>query len=144
MTIGKNLLAAALVLGAFTAPVLAQDGDPAKGEKVFKKCMACHKVGDNAKNGVGPVMTDVVGRKAGSHEGYKYSDLNHHAGEAGLTWTPENIFEYLPDPNAFLKKYLTDNGHADRAKGSTKMTFRLKDEQERHDVIAYLKTFEKK
>ncbi|MEZ5773192.1 MAG: cytochrome c family protein [Hyphomicrobiaceae bacterium] len=135
-----STLIGGLALLAATAPAFA-DGDAANGEKVFKKCMACHKVGENAKPGVGPVLNGVVGRVAGTSEGYKYSPLNHHAGEAGLAWTEENMFAYLADPNGFLKKYLTDNGHADQATGATKMTFKLANEQERNDVIAYLKTF---
>ncbi len=107
---------------------------------MFKKCRACHQVGPNAKLGVGPVQNGVVGRKAGTYEGFAYSDLNKAAGEAGLVWTEENIFAYLPDPNAFLKKFLTDKGLAAKAEGSTKMTFKLADEVDRKDVIAYLKT----
>ena len=141
MSIQKNLLAFALFVCIPATGALAQDGDAAAGEKVFRKCMACHKVGDGAKNGVGPILNDVIDRKAGQLEGFKYSKLNHAAGEAGLEWTAENIIEYLPDPNAFLKKFLTDHGKADEAKGATRMTFRLKDEQERRDVVAYLKTF---
>ncbi|MGB0087765.1 MAG: c-type cytochrome [Rhodomicrobiaceae bacterium] len=139
------MLGAALLLAASTAPAAALDGgDATKGGQVFKKCMACHRIGPNAKNLVGPVLTGVVGRKAGTYDEYHYSDLNKHAGENGLVWTDDLIFEYLPDPNAFLKKFLTDAGKADLAKGTTKMTFRLKDEQERKDVIAYLKTFSSK
>jgi cytochrome c len=141
---GKTLLAAAFLIALPAASAFAQDaGDAAAGEKVFRKCMACHKVGEGAKNGVGPVLTGIVGRKAGEAEGFRYSKLNEAAGAAGLIWTEENIIEYLPDPNAFLKKFLTDAGKADQAKGSTRMTFRLKDEQERRDVTAYLKTFSK-
>ncbi|MFC7333127.1 c-type cytochrome [Rhodocista pekingensis] len=120
---------------------LAQDGDPVKGEAVFKKCMACHRIGPDAKNLVGPVLTGVVGRQAGVAPGFSYSALNHAAGEAGLHWTAENIMAYLPDPNAFLRKFVTDAGNPDAAKGSTKMVFKLPNEQERKDVIAYLKTF---
>lgn len=137
----RTVFAALLVAGATlatAAPASAQDGDPAKGEAVFKKCMACHRVGPDARNLVGPILNGVVGRTAGTVEGYKYSELNHSAGEAGLTWTPENIIAYLPDPNAFLKKYLADNGK--EAKGSTKMVFKLPNEQERKDVVAYLAT----
>lgn len=140
----RILIGAALIFAASAMPVAAQDaGDAANGEKVFKKCMACHKVGEGAKNLVGPVLNGVVGRKAGSYEGFKYSELNHHAGEAGLVWDEKNIIAYLPDPNAFLKKFLTDAGKADQATGSTKMTYKLADEKERKDVVAYLKTFSK-
>ena len=48
-------------------------GDPAAGAIVFKKCMACHVVGEGAKNRVGPVLNDAVGRTAGTFEGFKYS-----------------------------------------------------------------------
>jgi cytochrome c len=140
----RILLGAAFLLAASVVPAAAQGtGDAANGEKVFKKCMACHRVGEGAKNLVGPVLNGVVGRKAGTVEGYKYSDLNHHAGEAGLVWDEQKIIDYLPDPNAFLKKFLTDAGKADQATGSTKMTFKLPDAKERADVVAYLKTFSK-
>ncbi|MGF1620944.1 MAG: c-type cytochrome [Rhodomicrobiaceae bacterium] len=139
---GKTLLAAAFFIALPAASAFAQDsGDAEAGEKAFRKCLACHKVGEGAKNGVGPILNGIVGRQAGQVEGFRYSNLNAAAGEAGLVWTEENIIEYLPDPNAFLKKFLTDAGEADKAKGSTRMTFRLKDEKERRDVTAYLKTF---
>ncbi|WP_245296985.1 MULTISPECIES: cytochrome c family protein [Rhodomicrobium] len=131
-----------MVLAAFATPAAAQTGgDPVKGEQVFKKCLACHKVGPDAKNGVGPEQNGVVGRHAGTAPGYNYSPINKAAGEAGLIWTEQNIFDYLPDPNAFLKKYLTDAGKADQIKGVTKMPFKLANETERRDVIAYLATF---
>lgn len=118
--------------------------DAAKGEQVFKQCMTCHRIGPDAKNMVGPVLTGVIGRQSGTAPGFAYSPLNKAAGEAGLVWTDELIFEYLPDPNAFLKKFLTDKGKADQATGSTKMAFKLANEQQRKDVIAYLKTFSDK
>lgn len=118
--------------------------DAAKGETVFKQCMACHRVGPDAKNLVGPVLNNVIGRQSGTAEGYSYSPLNKAAGEAGLVWTNELLMEYLPDPNGFLKKFLTEKGKADLATGSTKMTFRLAGEQQRKDVIAYLDSFSKK
>ena len=119
----------------------AKGGDPAKGEQIFKQCMTCHRIGPDAKNLVGPVLTGVIGRQSGTAPGFSYSDLNKHAGENGLVWTEDLIFQYLPDPNAFLKKFLTDKGKADLATGSTKMVFKLANEQQRKDVIAYVKTF---
>ena len=135
--------AAALIGFALTTQAFAADGDAAAGEKTFKKCAACHKVGEGAKNAVGPVLNGVVGRAAGTGADFKYSQLNQNAGAAGLIWTEENILAYLPDPNGFLKKYLTDAGKADQIVGATKMTFKLTDETERKNVIAYLKTFAK-
>lgn len=121
---------------------LAQD--TAKGEQVFKQCMTCHRIGPDAKNLVGPVLTGLIGRKSGTVEGFSYSALNKAAGEAGLVWTNELLMEYLPDPNAFLKKFLTDKGKADQATGSTKMAFKLANEQQRKDVIAYIDKFSEK
>jgi cytochrome c len=117
----------------------AQDAD--KGETVFRRCMACHRIGEGAKNLVGPQLNDVVGRHAGTVEGYSYSALNKAAGEAGLVWTEANLVAYLEDPNAFLKKFLTDKGKADLATGSTKMIFKVPAEDDRKDVVAYLKKF---
>jgi cytochrome c len=124
---------------AVASPAIAADA--AKGEMVFKKCMLCHRIGPDAANLIGPVLTGVVGRKAGTYPGYNYSPLMKAAGENGLVWTEDNISSYLPDPSAFLKKFLTDKGKADLATGAAKMLFRLPSEQERQDVIAYLKTF---
>lgn len=144
MNIKHKLLSAAVFAALASGSASAQTaGDATKGANVFKKCQACHRVGPDAKNQVGPVQNGVIGRQAGTVEGYTYSPLNKAAGEAGLMWTEENIFNYLPDPNAFLKKFLTDAGKADAAKGNTKMTFKLPNEAERRDVIAYLKTFPK-
>lgn len=137
----KSLFAAFALTGvAILSAGTAMAQDAAKGEAVFKKCMACHRVGPDAKNLVGPILNGVVGRTAGKVEGYKYSDINHNAGEAGLAWTEDNIVKYLADPQGFLKGYLTEKGKADKAVGATKMAFKLPNEQERKDVVAFLKT----
>ena len=74
-------VATAVVLAALTGSALAA-GDAASGEKVFAKCKACHQVGETAKNGIAPELNGLDGRKAGSVEGYNYSDamkeLRHH------------------------------------------------------------------
>jgi cytochrome c len=134
------LVAAAAALPAGTAS--AQDAT--KGEQIFKQCMTCHRIGPDAKNLVGPVLTGVIGRQSGTAPGFAYSPLNKAAGENGLVWTDDLVMQYLPDPNAFLKKFLTDKGKADLATGSTKMTFKLADEQQRKDVIAYVNKFSEK
>ena len=89
-------------------------------------------------------LTGVIARQSGTAPGFAYSALNKAAGENGLVWSNELILEYLPDPNAFLKKFLTDKGHPELAVGSTKMAFHLADEQQRKDVIAYIDTFSPK
>ena len=84
-------LAAMMTFALATGSAFADghlNGDPTNGEKVFKKCAACHAVGEGAKSKVGPPLTDVVGRKAASFEGYKYGKSILAASEAGLVWTP--------------------------------------------------------
>ena len=134
------LVAASLVIPASAA--FAQDAT--KGEQVFKQCMTCHRIGPDAKNLVGPALTGVIGRQSGTAPGFSYSALNKAAGDNGLVWSDDLIMQYLPDPNAFLKKFLTDKGKADLATGSTKMAFKLADEQQRKDVIAYINKFSDK
>lgn len=134
----------ASLIGGLAAYETATAQDAAKGEAVFKKCMACHRIGEGAKNLVGPVLNNVIGRQAGTAEGFKYSSINKASGEAGLVWSEDLIVQYLADPNPFLRKFLTDKGKEDLAKGSTSMAFKLPSEQERKDVAAYVKSFSKK
>ena len=103
-------------------------GDAAAGEKVFRKCMACHAVGEDAKNKVGPILNGVLGRHAAGVEDFSYSDAMKAKGEEGLIWTPETLAAFLEKPRDYV------NG--------TKMSFAgLRKEEERADVIAYLATF---
>jgi cytochrome c2 len=125
--------AVAAVSVALGAPVsaAAQEGNPDEGAEVFKKCRACHDVGPDAKNKVGPLLNDIVGRKAGTVEGFPYSEANKTAGGKGLVWTEEVLLKYLENPLVFMP--------------GTKMAFAgLKDEQDRKDLIAYLKKNGKK
>ncbi len=135
--IQKSLaIAAFLSLSAFSNSAFAE-GDAAAGEKVFKKCAACHTIGEGAKNRVGPVLTGVVGRKTASFEGYKYSKSMTALGETGMVWDEESIAEFLTNPKKYLRAKLDDK------KAKTKMSFRLKKEDDRANIIAYLKTFSK-
>ena len=126
---------AAFISLAISAAAPAHAQDAAAGENIFRKCAACHQVGEGAKNKVGPVLTDVIGRAAGSFGTYKYGRSMIEAGDAGLVWAEGNIFNYLFNPKDFLRAYLDD------PKAKAKMTFRLKGEQDRLDVIAYLSSF---
>ncbi|MDF3855135.1 c-type cytochrome [Paracoccus sp. P2] len=102
----------------------------AEGEKVFKKCAACHKVGDDAKNGTGPLLNGIVGRAAGDIEGFKYSKPLLAMASEGLVWDDASLHAFLENPKGFMK--------------GTKMSFAgLKKEDERAAVIAYLATFAK-
>ncbi len=131
----KTMVLAACAALALSTPALAEEGDVTAGEKVFKKCTACHTIGDEAKNKVGPVLNAVFGRTAGTFDGFKYGKSIVAAGESGLVWDEEQIFAYLENPKKYLREYLGDK------KAKTKMTFRLKKEEDRKNVIAYLMTF---
>jgi len=100
----------------------------AEGENVFKKCKACHQVGDGAKNRTGPMLNGVVGATIAHVGDFKYSKDMAALGEEGKTWTEEELSAFLEKPKAYLAK--------------TKMSFAgLKDEEDRKAVIEYLKTF---
>ena len=135
---------AALAAAIFLPIEYAAAQDVTKGEQIFKQCSLCHRVGDGAKNLIGPVLNNVIGRQAGTYEGFNYSALMKAAGQNGLVWSEDLIVQYIADPNAFLKKFLTDKGKADLATGNTLMTFRLIDEQQRKDVVSYEATFSQK
>ena len=125
------VIAAALTLGA-TGNVWA--ADVAKGEKLFKKCVACHTVKGGGKNKVGPNLFGIVGRKMGTGKGYRYSKSYVGAGENGAVWTEDAIFAYLADPKAYMRKA------ANNPKARSKMVFKLKKEADRKDVISFLAT----
>jgi len=123
----KRVILAAIAALALAAPAHAE-GDAAAGENVFKKCRACHAVGDGAKNKVGPQLNDLFGRTAGSLEGFKYSKSMVEAGEGGLEWNEETIGEYLADPRGYIPK--------------NRMAFPgLKKQEDVDNVLAYLKQF---
>lgn len=128
----QQLLAAAFFTATAFAASSAVAGDVAKGESVFKKCASCHMVGDGAKNKVGPVLTNVMGAQMGTVEDYKYGDSLVALGETGAVWTEEEMFEYLADPRKYLRAKLDDK------KAKSKMAFKLRKEEDRKDVIAYL------
>ena len=123
------VLAAGLpVAGAASGVAFAAEGNAKDGEEVFKKCRACHEIGPEAKTKLGPVLNGVIGRKAGTMEGFTYSPANKKAGEEGWVWTEDKILKYLENPR--------------EAMPGNRMAFAgLADEQDRLDVLAYLKTF---
>ena len=136
----KHSVLAAAGVGLFLAAAPAQAQDIAAGERIFKRCVACHAL-EVGTNKVGPSLYQIVGRET-TVEGYSYSKINLAAHAAGLHWTEENLVAYLADPQAFLVKYLTDAGKADQAEGRTKMTFKLPKEEDRQNVVAYLKSLQ--
>lgn len=124
----KFLKASILTFSLVAISSFAFAADVEKGEKVFKKCKACHAVGEGAKNKVGPHLNEVFGRTAGTIEDYKYSKAMKKAGEEGLVWNDETMDTFLLKPKKLIKK--------------TKMSFSgLKKDADRENIIAYLKTF---
>ena len=118
-----RMMMAVVTLGVIAAPAMA--ADPAAGEKAFAVCKACHKVGEGAKNGLGPMLNGVVGQAAGSVEGYNYSEAMR---TSGLTWDEASLAEYLKNPKAKIP--------------GNKMTFAgVKDDTKLADIIAYLGQF---
>ena len=121
----KRLVLAVLFVATGAGQASAQDA--AAGEKVFLVCKVCHQVGENAKNAVGPVLNGLFGRKAGTVDGFSYSEGNKHS---GITWDDATFSEYIKDPKAKVP--------------GTKMVFAgIKDEQKIKDLIAYLHTYDK-
>ncbi|MGR1580518.1 c-type cytochrome [Thalassobius sp. S69A] len=97
------------------------------GEKVFKKCKACHQVGEGAKNKTGPHLNDVMGRTLGSIDGFKYSKTMVAMGEEGTVWDEQTMAEFLAKPKKYVKK--------------TKMSFAgLKKEKDIVAITEYLKS----
>ena len=98
MTRPMQVLLSVAFVALASGPVLAQEGDPAAGEKVFNKCKACHVL-DEEKNRVGPYLLGVIGRPAGTAEGFTYSSAMK---ESGVVWDEETIAEYVTDPKAYI------------------------------------------
>lgn len=121
---GKFVTPLIVGLGLVAAgAVSAAEGDPAAGKKTFAQCAACHAL-VKGKNGVGPSLHGVVGRKAGTAEGFKtYSPAMQ---KAGLVWTDENLTKYLRSPKTFIP-------------GNRMIFVGLKKDEDAANVIAYLK-----
>lgn len=123
-TLYRNLVIALSLV--FSTQASAQ-GDVAEGEKVFRKCMACHTVEENGPSRVGPNLHGVVGRTTATMENYAYSDAMKNMGEEGHVWSAEELDTYLENPR--------------QAVPGTKMAFvGLKKPEERANVIAYLQS----
>ena len=120
----KTTLAMAVLAAAAMAQA-AQAQDVTAGEQSFKKCQICHRIGEGAKNFVGPELNGLDGRHSGSVAGYSYSDANK---SSGIVWNEATFKEYIKDPRAKIP--------------GTKMVFAgIKNEKEKGDLWAYLNQF---
>ena len=116
-------IAATVAFAVSTGNALA--GDAAAGEKVFAKCKACHQVGETAKNAVAPQLNGINGRKAGTAEGYNYSEAMKGS---GITWDEASFKEFIKNPKAKV--------------AGTKMIYQgLASEKDADDLWAYLASF---
>jgi cytochrome c len=125
----RNVVILLLLSGAtglaLPATRIALAQDAAAGEKTFNVCRACHQIGANAKNAIGPVLNGVVGRKSGTYPEYAYSDANRNS---GLTWDEPTLKEYLKNPMAKVP--------------GTKMAYPgLRKDEDIENVIAFLKQY---
>lgn len=117
------VFAAAMAVALMAGVADARAGDAAEGEKAFAQCKACHSL-EAGKKGVGPSLAGVVGRKAGSVEGFAYSEAMKNS---GLTWDDATIAEYVKDPKGKIP--------------GNKMAFAgIKDDKKIDDLVAFLKT----
>ena len=126
-TMKKLTLNALLVIATSAAASSALAQDVAAGKTSFNKCMACHSIGEGAKNKVGPELNGLDGRKSGTAEGYSYSDANKNS---GITWNAEQFKEYIKNPREEIP--------------GTKMAFPgIKNENEINNLWAFVSQFDK-
>jgi cytochrome c len=120
-------LSTLIVIASAAASSAALAQDVAAGKTSFNKCLACHAVGEGAKNKVGPVLNGLSGRKSGTVEGYSYTEANKNS---GITWDEATFKDYIKDPKAKIP--------------GTKMVFAgIKNEQEASDLWAFLAQYDK-
>jgi cytochrome c len=119
----RGFIIGAVAIVTWAGQALAQDS--AAGEAAFRKCQPCHDVGETAKNKLGPELNGLDGRKAGTVEGYAFSDADK---SSGIVWSEASFKEYLENPQEKMP--------------GTKMILAVKNEKEVADLWAYLKQFE--
>ena len=121
----KNLLASAIILvplSVTSTPAIAE-GDAAAGARVFNRCKACHSIDAERRSPVGPNLSGVLGREAGTLEGFRYSNAMK---ARNITWTEENLRAFLASPRTFVP--------------GTRMGFGgLRNPEQIDNIIAYIK-----
>ncbi|MEM9630406.1 MAG: c-type cytochrome [Pseudomonadota bacterium] len=130
---GAERLGGALpVLALFGAvlmcsPSHSREGDPQRGEVLYKACKSCHQIGAGAANHVGPHLDGLFGRQAGTIADFKYSSAMRKLGQNGLVWNEFTLDQYLAKPRAYVP--------------GTRMSYLgMKKQSDRIDLIAFLKT----
>lgn len=97
-------------------------GDTERGRRIFAQCATCHSI-EAGVNRVGPSLHGIIGRRAGTVSGFRYSDANR---SSGITWSEQELFEYLENPRGKIP-------------GTIMAFVGLRAPQQRADVIAYLR-----
>ena len=137
-TLMVGATAAVLCAGVAEAADCGLSPEAQSGQAVSKQCMSCHVIeADKPSRPTAPNIHEVFGSLPAGRKDYPYSDGMIGASAKGATWTEAALFDYLADPKAYLNRV---NG----AEVKHKMFFQLKDEQKRHDVIAFLKAIKGK
>ncbi len=108
------------------APMGAMAQDAEAGQRIFNQCRACHTIVAGGRNGVGPNLHGIIGRPAGSIEGFRYSAPMRERAAAGLVWNEETLLAYVTDPKAIVP------GGAMSYPG-------LRNEEQRNNLLAYLR-----
>lgn len=134
----KTLLPVVAAFSLLAAPAFAE-GDAEAGAQAFNQCQTCHVVADadgnvlagrNAKTG--PNLYGVIGRQAGTYDGFRYGKDLIEAGEKGLVWDEETFVAYVQNPSDFLKENLGKRN----ARGQ--MQFRVRSEDDARNLYAFL------
>ncbi|MCU4651406.1 c-type cytochrome [Roseibacterium sp. SDUM158016] len=121
---GLRISALALALGVSAGGAVAE-GDAARGETLYRPCMACHMIGEGAIHRIGPHLNGIVGRGIGSAEGFSFSDALQEAAARGDAWDEDALDSFLANPRGYLP--------------GTAMVFRgIRSAEDRADLIAYL------
>ena len=122
-----STLSALVVISSLATATGALAQDAAAGKSSFNKCLACHAIGEGAKNKVGPELNGLDGRHSGTAPGYSYSDANKNS---GITWNEAQFKDYIKDPKAKIP--------------GTKMVFPgIKNEKEAGDLWSFISQFDK-
>ena len=112
------------VLAATSSPALAE-GDPARGENLFRPCRACHMIGEGAVHRIGPHLNQIVDRAIGMSPGYAFSPVLATAGAEGRVWSESSLDRYMAGPSDYFP--------------GTRMVFRgVRSETDRAHLIAYM------
>ncbi|QFS83824.1 Cytochrome c2 [Roseivivax sp. THAF40] len=128
----RSLLAALLawipLAGVQADQIAIPLGDPQSGAEIYKKCRACHQVGEGAENRIGPHLNGVFGRAAAGLPDFDYSDSMERAGVDGVVWDIEHLDAFIENPRSLVSK--------------TRMAFPgIKDETERANLLAFLRQY---